>query len=149
MRYLPSRSGLWIPALAALSASCAPATAPFQPKSSADVTADELDEYDGQPIERVLERKVPGITVKRAPDGRLLLRIRGSGLSEGGHGAPLFIVNGLPMEPGPGGALPNLNPHDIESIRVLKGVDAAIYGIDGGNGVIEITMKGAGKRNRD
>jgi TonB-dependent SusC/RagA subfamily outer membrane receptor len=36
-----------------------------------------------------------------------------------------------------------VNPYDIETIKVLKGADAAIYGIDGADGVIVITLKKA------
>jgi TonB-dependent SusC/RagA subfamily outer membrane receptor len=51
----------------------------------------------------------------------------------------------MPFRPGPDGALTGINPHDIESIRVLKGAEAGLYGIEGANGVIVITMKRGGK----
>ena len=34
-----------------------------------------------------------------------------------------------------------VNPYDIGTIKVLKGADAAIYGIDAADGVIVITLK--------
>ena len=47
----------------------------------------------------------------------------------------------------PGGALVGLNPHDIESIQVLKNPeDTGIYGSRGGNGVIVIKTRRPGKR---
>ena len=44
-------------------------------------------------------------------------------------------------------ALIVINPHDIESIKVLKDpADTGIYGMRGANGVILITTKRPGKR---
>jgi TonB-dependent SusC/RagA subfamily outer membrane receptor len=50
----------------------------------------------------------------------------------------------MAVTPGPGGALTGINPHDIESIEVLK--DAAslsFYGLRAANGVILIKTKRA------
>ncbi|NOU58207.1 TonB-dependent receptor plug domain-containing protein [Marinifilum caeruleilacunae] len=38
-------------------------------------------------------------------------------------------------------ALDNLSPNNVASIQVIKGSDAAIYGLRGGNGVISIKTK--------
>ncbi|WP_421919333.1 TonB-dependent receptor plug domain-containing protein [Marinifilum sp.] len=38
-------------------------------------------------------------------------------------------------------ALNNLSTTDIENIKIIKGSDASIYGVNGGNGVISITTK--------
>jgi len=55
---------------------------------------------------------------------------------------PLFVVDGVPIAPGPGGTLSWLNPHDIASIEVLKdAASLAMYGVRGGNGVIVIKTK--------
>ena len=52
------------------------------------------------------------------------------------------MVDGIAIEAGPGGALTGINPHDIESIRVLKdAADTAMYGLRGANGVIVIRTK--------
>jgi TonB-dependent SusC/RagA subfamily outer membrane receptor len=49
------------------------------------------------------------------------------------------------MEPGAGGVLSGINPHDIESIRVIKDpAELGIYGMRGANGVILITTKRPG-----
>ncbi len=57
---------------------------------------------------------------------------------------PLFIGDGTPVESGSGGALPWINPQDIESITALKNpTDIAIHGVRGGNGVIVIKTKKA------
>lgn len=52
---------------------------------------------------------------------------------------PLLVVDGL-ISPNP--TLRDLNPHDIDSIWILKGAAAtAIYGTEGMNGVIIVTTK--------
>ena len=46
------------------------------------------------------------------------------------------------MEAAPGGALKGINPHDIQSIQVLKDPsETTVYGVRGANGVIVITTK--------
>jgi TonB-dependent SusC/RagA subfamily outer membrane receptor len=132
----------------AISAGCAAATAIPEESSRSLVTAEDLERYPGEPIERVIERKVPGVVVIRTTDGGFALRIRGASSYDGSGSAPLYVLNGLPIQTGREGAVPDLNPYDIESIKVLRGGDAAIYGIDGANGVILITTKKAGT-NRD
>ena len=37
-----------------------------------------------------------------------------------GSNEPLYVIDGLPIRPGPGGSLTEVNPYDIESIQVLK-----------------------------
>lgn len=62
-------------------------------------------------------------------------RIRGGNTSFHGSNAPLIVVDGTVAD------LSMVQPNDVEQIRVLKGPEAAIYGIRGGAGVIEITTK--------
>ena len=71
----------------------------------------------------------------------MAVRIRG-GSSIQGNNEPLYIIDGIPIEPGPNGSLTGINPNDIASIEVLK--DAAsttLYGVRGANGVIIIKTK--------
>jgi TonB-dependent SusC/RagA subfamily outer membrane receptor len=85
--------------------------------------------------------RIPGIWVTRTANGGLAIRIRG-GTSILGNNEPLYIIDGIPIEPGPNGALTGINPNDIASIEVLK--DAAsttLYGMRGANGVIIIKTK--------
>jgi TonB-dependent SusC/RagA subfamily outer membrane receptor len=85
--------------------------------------------------------RIPGIWVTRTADGGVAIRIRG-GTSILGNNEPLYIIDGVPIEPGPNGALTGINPNDIASIEVLK--DAAsttLYGMRGANGVIIIKTK--------
>ena len=59
------------------------------------------------------------------------------------------MIDDVPISAGPNGTLTGVNPYDIESIKVLKDpADTGIYGIRGGNGVILITTKHAGKPKR-
>ncbi len=56
---------------------------------------------------------------------------------------PLYIVDGVIIN----GALPEIAPHDIESVEVVKGAAAAsLYGARAGNGVITIATK-SGRRS--
>jgi TonB-dependent SusC/RagA subfamily outer membrane receptor len=114
--------------------------------SSARPTLTTKDiENSSEPIEKVLAAKVPGLLITRTADGGIALQVRGPSSFYSG-GAPLFVIDDVPVQAGPGGALVGVNPHDIESIRVLKDpADIGIYGVRGANGVILITMKKAGK----
>jgi TonB-dependent SusC/RagA subfamily outer membrane receptor len=53
-----------------------------------------------------------------------------------GHVPPLFVVDGVPVE-----SIDDISPSTVESIEVLKGTSAAIYGSRGYGGVILITLK--------
>jgi len=105
---------------------------------------------------RVAGLKVAG--TNSGPQGTVKLLLRGNP-SMNGSGAPLFVINGIPMdntqrgsagEWGGGDAgdgIGNLNPDDIEAMTVLKGQSAsALYGARASNGVILITTK-TGKKN--
>ena len=123
-----------------LAAACASGGAPPAPSTTSTVTGEELEQRPGEPIERILQSRVTGVLVRRTNDGGIALQIRGA-TSFDGSDAPLFILDGNPFEPGPGGALTAVDPYNIDSIKVLKGADAGIYGIRGMNGVIVITTK--------
>ena len=110
------------------------------------VTAKDLEANPSEPIEKVLQAKVPGVWVTRTPDGGIAVQLRGSS-SFYGETQPLYVIDGVPINPGPNGALQGVNPHDIESIKVLKDpADTAMYGMRGANGVIVVTTKKPGKR---
>lgn len=93
----------------------------------------------GKTIERLFTGRFPGVTVTRAANGGLQIRIRGGSNSFLAGEEPLYIVDGTPLPAGTGGIV-FLNPYDIEKIEVLKNAaDVALYGVRGGNGVIRIT----------
>jgi len=140
------RAALSVAVLVGPAVGCAAGgTRPSHPDKST-VTAKDIEKDPSEPIEKVLQAKVSGLLVTRAADGSIALQIRGA-TSFDGSDAPLYVLDGLPFEPGPGGALNGIDPYNIESIKVLKGAEAGIYGIRGFNGVIVITTKKPGKRN--
>jgi len=119
----------------------APSGSPSLPLAGTVVTGEELDRAGDDPIEKTLAARVPGVLITRTPDGSLAIRIRGNN-SISANMEPLYVIDGVEVTPGPGGALLGINPHDIASIEVLK--DAAslsFYGLRGGNGVILIKTK--------
>ncbi|WP_276504447.1 SusC/RagA family TonB-linked outer membrane protein [Terrimonas pollutisoli] len=114
-----------------------------------------------------LQGRIPGLVITQTsgvPGSSFNVEIRGrSSLDLSlSRNDPLFIIDGVPFEPGnlpasqlvsaankprstnEGGLSPlnTINPADIESIEVLKDADAtAIYGSRGAGGVILITTK--------
>ena len=83
-----------------------------------------------------------GVEVLRVRGG-IAVRIRGA-TSTMGSNEPLYVIDGMAVEPGPGGALVGINPHDIAKIRVLKDIGStSFYGMRGANGVVVITTKRA------
>lgn len=123
-------------------AACAQGRGPAPPPPSpSTVTSEEIARQPAVSLEQLLAGRVAGVTVTRAPGGGISVRIRGP-TSFLLSNEPLYVLDGVPIEPGPNGDLSWLNPHDIASIEVLKdGASTAIYGARGANGVIVITTK--------
>jgi TonB-dependent SusC/RagA subfamily outer membrane receptor len=116
------------------------ATAPSDSARRSVVTAEDIERNPGKPIEQVLAERFPGVTVTRIGGG-IAVRIRGGSSIEGSN-TPLYVLDGMVIEPGPNGTLSGINPHDIESIEVLKdAVSTTMYGLRGANGVIVIKTK--------
>lgn len=110
-------------------------------------------------VDQMLQGKVAGVTVTTnsgQPGGGVSVLIRGITTVNGN--APLYVIDGMPVRSNTTGGsnaylggvngqtqqsvLATLNPSDILSIDILKDASAqAIYGADGGNGVILITTK--------
>jgi TonB-dependent SusC/RagA subfamily outer membrane receptor len=112
---------------------------------SGDVTSEDIQRAPAQSIEEHLRGKVAGVTVTRTAEGGIAVRIRGA-TSIYGSSDPLYVLDGVPITPGPGGSLTGIDPYDIESIKVLKDpVDTAMYGSRGANGVIIIKTKKPGR----
>jgi TonB-dependent SusC/RagA subfamily outer membrane receptor len=134
--------------LVALAAGCASRPTRRERPSTTTVTAEDIERNPTQPIETVLQAKVPGVWVTRTADGGIAIQLRGQ-TSFYGSNAPLYVIDGVPIQPGPNGALTGVNPHDIETIEVLKdAADTAMYGMRGANGVIIIKTKRPGKRGQ-
>lgn len=88
--------------------------------------------------EQALQGKTSGVQVissSGSPGAAMKLRIRG--YSSNGSSDPLYIVDGLRTTD-----ISGLDPNNIESMEVLKdAASAAIYGAEGGNGVVLISTK--------
>ncbi|MGK2934422.1 MAG: TonB-dependent receptor plug domain-containing protein [Gemmatimonadaceae bacterium] len=128
-----------------LTAACAAGTTQREPSDRGMVTSEDLANPN-EPIEVTLQKKVPGLIVTRTADGEIALEIRGGTSFRGADSPPLWMLNGQPFEPGPGGVLSGVTPQNIESIRILRSAEAALYGSRGAHGVIEITTKRADRK---
>jgi TonB-dependent SusC/RagA subfamily outer membrane receptor len=118
-----------------------PDPSPTRALAGTTVTSDDLDQNPTQSIERALQGHVAGVIITQNAEGGISVRIRGQ-TTINGNTEPLFVIDGLPIQAGPGGALVGINPHDIASIEVLKdAASLAFYGVRGANGVILIKTK--------
>ena len=138
------RAPLSVCMLAGLAAACSTGNTNREaPGSPTTVTSEDLERNSSQPIEQVLQSKFPGVLITRVGGG-IAVQIGGPASFDGST-APLYVLDGSPMQPGPGGMLAGVNPYDIQSIKVLRNpADVAIYGMRGANGVIVITTKRPG-----
>ncbi|MDW7695140.1 SusC/RagA family TonB-linked outer membrane protein [Flammeovirgaceae bacterium SG7u.111] len=130
----------------------------------ASVGTEELVSAGNMNVGSALTGKLAGVRVATANGGAasaVNIQVRGAS-SISFNTQPLYVIDGVPMR---NDALINLqnagsnnnfwneqrvrenglidiNPEDIETITVLKGASAsALYGSDGGNGVVVITTK--------
>ena len=86
----------------------------------------------------VLQGRVAGVSVDEqgGPGATSVVRIRGFGSN--GNNDVLYVIDGVQVR----GGSNLVNPNDIETITVLKDPsNTALYGAQGGNGVIVITTK--------
>ncbi|SMB95491.1 TonB-dependent receptor plug [Hymenobacter roseosalivarius DSM 11622] len=92
---------------------------------------------------QLLQGRIAGVQVSgSAPNYQV--QIRGAS-SISGSSAPLFVLDGIPVDIDAINTIPVI---DVETVEVLKGPSAAIYGSRGGNGVIAIFTK-RGSANYD
>jgi TonB-dependent SusC/RagA subfamily outer membrane receptor len=118
-----------------------PDPSPTRALAGTTITSEDLDQNPSQSIERALQGHIAGVVVTQNAEGGISVRIRGQ-TTINGNTEPLFIIDGLPIEAGPGGSLVGINPHDIASIEVLKdAASLAFYGVRAANGVILIKTK--------
>ncbi|MHA7131544.1 SusC/RagA family TonB-linked outer membrane protein [Algoriphagus namhaensis] len=127
------------------------------------VDNEQLENRPEQDVARVLQGKVPGVNITStngmSGSGTNMV-IRGYSSATGSN-QPLFVVDGVPFNTETnntngfttGGATTSsrfldIDPNNIESMSVLKGLSATVlYGDQGRNGVILITTKsGSSKR---
>jgi TonB-dependent SusC/RagA subfamily outer membrane receptor len=115
------------------------------PQDASTVDAKDIARDPSADLEKLLSGRVAGVVVGRGSDGGLTVRIRGA-TSLSGNNEPLYVLDGMPIVPGPGGSLVGISPYDIESIRVLKdAAETAMYGSRGAAGVIVIKTKRTAK----
>jgi TonB-dependent starch-binding outer membrane protein SusC len=92
-------------------------------------------------LDQALAGRIAGVQVSSnegTPGGEMNIVVRGTN-SITGSNAPLYVIDGFPMEDG---SASTINPNDVESMEVLKDASAtAIYGARGANGVVMITTK--------
>ncbi len=120
--------------------------------SVTEVGGDELRESRETNVVNALNSKVAGVQVTStsgSPGASSSIRIRGNQSINGGN-APLFIVDGIPIDNSYRGSnftdqanrALDINPDDIASMTVLKGGAAsALYGLRAANGAIVINTK--------
>jgi TonB-dependent starch-binding outer membrane protein SusC len=110
--------------------------------SISKVKSEELVSRPVSRVEQALQGKVSGVNVlanSGSPGSGLSITIRGAGSNTNSN--PLYIVDGMRTK-----GIDYLSPNDIESVEILKdAASSAIYGSEGGNGVILITTK-SGKK---
>ena len=148
MLTVSSRDLLRIALLALVATGCAggggsvPSTP--SPEAGKTVTAEDVQRTPTESVEKMLEGRFPGVVVQRTPEGGLVIRMSGAS-SLYGSNAPLYVIDGVPVEAGPNGDLTGINPYDIQSIRVVKDpANTSMYGVRGANGVVIIKTKRAG-----
>lgn len=127
-----------------------------------EVKAEELTKAGPISVTSALSGKVAGVQVNQFGGNvgsAARISVRGnSSLSRDQQ--PLIVVDGIPIANDTqrsgddtykgvdyGSGLNDINPEDIESMSVLKGGSAALYGMRAGNGVILITTK-SGKKTK-
>ncbi len=106
------------------------------------VSSDVISKTPVTDVGSVLQGRVAGVSVDEqgGPGNTSVVRIRGFGSN--GNNDVLYVIDGVQMR----GGSNLINPNDIETITVLKDPSTtALYGAQGGNGVVVITTK-TGKR---
>jgi TonB-linked SusC/RagA family outer membrane protein len=129
--------------------------------SVGEVKSDEIVRAGTSNVMKSLDGKISGVNLTNLssdPTSSVLVNIRGttampstSDANVSLKGQPLYVIDGIPVGNQTftnkngvdfGNILSQLNPEDIENITILKGGSAgALYGSDGGNGVVMITTK--------
>ena len=120
-----------------------------QKKSSVTgaISSVKAEDFENRTItnaEQALQGKTAGVQIisaSAAPGSNPAIRIRG--YSSNASSDPLYVVDGLRTKD-----ISNLDPNDIESMRILKDASSAsIYGSRAANGVILITTKAGAAGN--
>jgi TonB-dependent starch-binding outer membrane protein SusC len=116
--------------------------------SVGSITSETIEKSVSTTFDQALQGRVSGLQVVQnsgVPGGGTSIMIRGVN-SINNTNEPIYVIDGVIISGSTGSnstnALAGINPNDIENIEVLKDASAtAIYGAQGANGVILITMK--------
>ncbi len=85
-------------------------------------------------------RRIVGVQVQgQGPNARVTVRQKSSFNS---NTTPLFVINGIRAGKNFASVYNLVNPSDVVEIKVLKGPETSMYGMDGANGVILISTGG-------
>jgi len=103
--------------------------------ASTVVNKDKINFIPNASFDQILQGRAPGLLVTAGsgqPGAAARVQLRGQASISGGSG-PLYILDGMPIEPA---VFQSLNPNDFEDVQVLRdAVATAQYGNRGGNGV--------------
>ncbi|WP_418991092.1 SusC/RagA family TonB-linked outer membrane protein [Alistipes sp.] len=97
------------------------------------ISNDEIITTKNENLQNMLTGKVAGLRVRQNSSEPGTFN---TSMDIRGFGAPLIVIDGVPRD-----NMARLDPEDIDQISVLKDASAAIYGVQGGNGVVLITTK--------
>lgn len=110
-------------------------------KSSEDGTQEYQTKYRRDEDLTMHLRKINGVRV-RGDGPSATITIRGGEVSSfNANTTPLFVIDGQTVNNSYSAIYNMVNSHQIKRIEVLKGADAAGYGIRGANGVIIIDLQ--------
>jgi TonB-linked SusC/RagA family outer membrane protein len=108
--------------------------------SVASVSSRDVIRRNPATLAEGLQGMAAGVQILRnsgSPDGDISIRIRGTATINN-DANPVWVIDGIMV----GTSASWLNPHDVESIDILKDASAtAIYGSRGANGVILVKTK--------
>ncbi|MEI3555125.1 MAG: carboxypeptidase-like regulatory domain-containing protein [Alistipes senegalensis] len=111
--------------------------------SVASVNAETLQQMPVASVAEAMTGRMAGVQITATegdPDAEIRIRVRGAGTFSS-DGAPLYIVDGFPVE-----SISDVSSSEIQSIDILKDAfSTAIYGSRGANGVVLITTKSGEK----
>lgn len=116
--------------------------------SVASITSESFENTISTTLDQALQGRVAGLEMSQnsgVPGGGSSIQIRGVN-SISNSNEPIYVVDGVIISGQTGSndvnAISSINPADIESVEILKDASAtAIYGAQGANGVIIITLK--------
>ncbi|MFK8102272.1 MAG: SusC/RagA family TonB-linked outer membrane protein [Saprospiraceae bacterium] len=108
------------------------------------IKMDEIQNLSAGQVQSAIQGRVAGISIlptSGSPGAGFKVRVRGTGSN--GNADPLYIVDGMRTRD-----ISFITAEEIESMEVLKdAASAAIYGSEGGNGVVIVTTKTGGSKN--